>query len=298
MLGGLLYLPEEWLTAEQRLAARIPASVRFHEKWRQGLTLLRRARAAGLELTAVLADAEFGDVTAFRTALHRFHLPYAVGVSSHLTVFRGRPPLVQPRPRRGRGRPRTRPRVDARYTPVAVRTLATTLPTTAWRHVTWRNGSNPTRGGRFAAVRVTPAHGWHTGRLAPEVWLLCEREAGPKARIKHYFVDLPATATLRTLVRLVHQRWALEQQYQELKGELGLDHFEGRRYPGWAHHVVLPAMAHAYLQSERMRPTKGPVLTFPAIRAIVQDILTLHLFAPRPQYLKRIQELRTVQLRI
>ncbi len=117
----------------------------------------------------MLADAEFGDVTAFRTALHRFHLPYAVGVSSHLTVFRGRPPLVQPRPRRGRGRPRTRPRVDARYTPVAVRTLATTLPTTAWRRVTWRNGSNPTRGGRFAAVRVTPAHGWHTGRLAPEV---------------------------------------------------------------------------------------------------------------------------------
>ena len=298
MLGGLLYLPEEWLTAEQRLAARIPASVRFHEKWRQGLTLLRRARAAGLELTAVLADAEFGDVTAFRTALHRFHLPYAVGVSSHLTVFRGRPPLVQPRPRRGRGRPRTRPRVDARYTPVAVRTLATTLPTTAWRRVTWRNGSNPTRGGRFAARACHPrpwvAHG------APRPRGLAALRTGGRTQGAHQ-------ALLRRSARDRHPAHARAPGPSTLGARTAIPRTQGRSrarpfrrtpYPGWAHHVVLPAMAHAYLQSERMRPTKGPVLTFPAIRAIVQDILTLHLFAPRPQYLKRIQELRTVQLRI
>ena len=298
MLGGLLYLPEAWLTAEPRAAARIPASVRFQEKWRQGLTLLRRARAAGLELTAVIADAEFGDVTAFRTALHRLRLPYAVGISSHLTVFRGRPHLVPPRPHQGRGRRRTRPRVAKRHRPLAVRTVAAHLPAAAWRRVSWRNGSNPKRTGRFAALRVTPAHDWRGGRLAPEVWLRCEPEAGPKARIKHYFVNLPATTTVPALVRLAHQRWAIEQQYQELKGELGLDHFEGRRYPGWAHHVVLTAVAHAYLQCERMRPTDGPPLTFPAIRAIVQEIFTGYLFAQRPTYLKWIEELRTVQLRI
>ena len=164
--------------------------------------------------------------------------------------------------------------------------------------MSWRNGSNPKRTGRFAALRVTPAHDWRGGRLAPEVWLRCEPEAGPKARIKHYFVNLPATTTVPALVRLAHQRWAIEQQYQELKGELGLDHFEGRRYPGWAHHVVLTAVAHAYLQCERMRPTDGPPLTFPAIRAIVQEIFTGYLFAQRPTYLKWIEELRTVQLRI
>jgi SRSO17 transposase len=298
MLGALLYLPEEWLTAEQRATARIPTGVRFQEKWRQGLTLLRRARAAGLELTAVVADAEFGDVTAFRTALHRLHLPYAVGISSHLTVFRGRPRLVRPRPRPTRGRPRTRPRVAKRHTPVALRTVAAQLPAAAWRRVTWRNGSNPKRRARFAALRVTPAHEWRSGRLAPEVWLLCEQEAGATARIKHYFVHLPATTPLPALVRLAHQRWAIEQQYQELKGELGLDHFEGRSYPGWEHHVVLTAVAHAYLQRERMQPTTGPPLTFPAIRAIVQEIFTGLLFAQRPQYGKWLDQLRTVQLRI
>jgi SRSO17 transposase len=90
--------------------------------------------------------------------------------------------------------------------------------------------------------------------------------------IKQYFVNLPATKAVPALVRLAHQRWAIQQPYQELKGDLGLDHFEGRSYPGWAHHVVLTAVGHAYLQLERRRPTGGPPLTFPAIRAIVQDL--------------------------
>ena len=111
-------------------------------------------------------------------------------------------------------------------------------------------------------------------------------------------MNLPATTTVRALVRLAHQCWAIEQQYQELKGELGLDHFEGRSYPGWQHPVVLTAVAHVYLQCERMRPTGVPPLTFPAIRAIVQEIFTGYLFAQRPQCLKWIEELRTIQLRI
>src|SRR5256885_3317102 len=111
-LGAQLYLPEAWLTSEQRARARIPAGVVFQEKWRHALTLLRQVRAAGFTVTAVLADAEFGDVTLFRAALHRLRLPYALGISSTLTVFLQRPRLLPPVPREsGRGRPRSRPRI-------------------------------------------------------------------------------------------------------------------------------------------------------------------------------------------
>lgn len=90
---------------------------------------------------------------------------------------------------------------------------------------------------------MTPAHDWRERRLAPEVWLLFERDLGSTPRVKAHLVDLPATATLPLLVRLAHHRWAIEQQYEELKNELGLDHFEGRSFVGWHRHVVLTAMA-------------------------------------------------------
>ena len=121
---------------------------------------------------------------------------------------------------------------------------------------------------------------------------------GLTPRIKYFFVSLPATASLKQLVRLAHQRWAIEQQYQELKTELGLDHFEGRSHQGWQHHVVLTAVAYAFLQRERMRDDADPALTFPAVRAIVTEVFTALLFAQKPSYLKRIQELQNIQLRI
>jgi SRSO17 transposase len=296
-LGAVLYLPEEWLTPLARERARIPAPVHFQEKWRTALHLLRQARAAGLTLTAVLADAEFGDVTTFRAALHRWQLPYALGISSHLTVFATRPRLVAPTPIR-RGRPRTRARMVRPIPAIAVRTLIAQRPPTAWRRITWRNGRRPHRAARFTAVRVTPAHDWRDARLAPEVWLLGEEEAGRTRRIKYSFVNLPASASLRSLVRLTHQRWAIEQQYQELKSELGFDHFEGRTWPGWRHHVVLTAVAHAYIQRERMqRGAAG--LTFPAVRAIVQEIFTALLFAAKPRYMHWMEQAkRNLQLRI
>jgi SRSO17 transposase len=296
-LGVALYLPEEWLTAERRPAARIPASVSFESKWRQALRLVRQLRAAGFALTAVIADAEFGDVTTFRAALHRLRLPYALGISSHLTVFMTRPRVQRPLANR-RGRPRTRLRMLNALRPVAVRQVVADLPQTAWRRVTWRNGRQPRRAARFAALRVTPAHEWRSARVAPEVWLLCEEERGTKTRFKYYFVALPGTASLGALVRLAHQRWAIEQQYQELKSELGLDHFEGRSFPGWHHHVVLTAVAHAYIQHERMRRGSGG-LTFPAVRAVVQEIFTALLFAAKPRYMHWMEEAkRNLQLRI
>src|ERR1700687_1627478 len=298
VIGALLYLPKLWVSdADRRAVAQVPTGVVFQEKWRQALTLIRRARAAGLHVTAVLADAEFGDVTVFRRALHRWGLPYAVGVSRHLTVFPGTPAVHVP-PSSRRGRPRSQLVLVHATRPIAVRALALALPTRAWRRVTWRNGTNRPWAARFAAVRVTPAHDWRDRQLAPEVWLLCEQDLGATPRIKYFFVNLPATASVKQLVRLAHQRWAIEQQYQELKTELGFDHFEGRSYPGWQHHVVLTAIAYAFLQRERMRRATDPSLTFPGIRAIVQEIFTALLLAQQPNYFKRIQEIQQINLRI
>jgi SRSO17 transposase len=298
LLGALLYLPQSWIEdADRRSVAHIPPTAAFQEKWRQALTLIRRARAAGLHVTAVVADAEFGDITAFRRALHQWRLPYALGVSRHLTVFRGTPAVhIPPSPRTGR--PRSQLVFLKKTRAITGRALALALPTRAWRRVTWRNGTNRPWAARFAALRVTPANEWRNRRLAPEVWLLCEQDLGLTPRIKYFFVHLPATASLTQLVRLVHQRWAIEQQYMELKTELGLDHFEGRSYPGWHHHVVLTAVAYAFLQRERMRADADPALTLPAVRAIVTEIFTALLFAQKPSYLKRIQELQNIQLRI
>jgi SRSO17 transposase len=296
-LGTILYLPEEWLTPEARARARIPASIIFQEKWRHALTLLRQVRAAGFELTGVVGDAEFGDVSAVRATLHRLKLPYALGISSDLTVFLERPSR-RPRVRRGRvGAIATRVDLGAQR-PIAVTKVAAQVPRRAWRTIRWRNGTHRARRARFAALRVTPAHGWRQGTLAPVVWLLCEREEGRGGRRRFYFVHLPAETAMRALVRLAHQRWAIEQQYQELKSELGLDHFEGRTYPGWQHHVVLTAVAHAYIQRERMR--RGAAgLTFPAVRAIVQEIFTALLFAAKPRYMHWMEQAkRELQLRI
>jgi SRSO17 transposase len=297
-MGALLYLPEAWTSdASRRVSARIPAAVVFQEKWRLALTLLRRTRAAGITLTAVVADAEYGDNRTLRRTLHRLRLPYALGISPTLTVFRGRPTLrvdpTQPPPRNRRA---GWPDRD----PLAVRALSDGLAPRAWHRVAWRNGTNPPWEADFAALRVTPATDWRLRRLAPEIWLLCERGLGPTGRRRHYLIALPPTASLAQLVRLAHQRWAIEQHYQDLKTELGLDHFEGRSYPGWQHHMAISAVAYAFLQTERMRPREGPRLTFPQARAFVQEIFTGLLFISRPQYMRwmREAEQRFHQLRI
>jgi len=295
LLGVALYLPEEWLTENARLTARIPTAVQFQEKWRLALTLLRQVRASGIKVTAVLADAEFGDNSLFRAMLHRLRLPYAVGISADVSAFPDTPRFVW-RTVAGPGRPRKRPELAPHVHALSAAALAAMQR--SWRVISWRNR----RDGRqwmaeVAALRVTPARDWKRRRLLPEVWLLCERHlVGEASELKFHFVNLPVTASLHAIVTLAHQRWAIEQQYQELKTELGLDHFEGRTFPGWHHHVVLTAIAYNFLQAERRRSKTA--LTFPAIRAIVQEIFTAYLFAQRPHYLKRIEALRSVQLRI
>jgi SRSO17 transposase len=297
MLGAALYLPEAWLTPEARQRAQIPRTVRFQEKWRLALTLLRQIRASGLQLTAVVGDAEFGDNATLRRTLHRAKLPYALGVSSDLKIFPGTPRLEAPAPLIGKGRPRTRRVLAPGEQTIPVAALVTAQPARAWRQVSWRNGANAPWRAAFLALRVTPGHDWRHRRLAPEVWVLAERDLGATPRTKYYLVDLPATASLKALVHLAHQRWAIEQQYQELKDELGLDHFEGRSLPGWQRHVVLTALAYTWLQHERRR--RGARLpTLPVARAVFTEILTAHFFVTRPHYLKTMQKLAEINLRI
>jgi SRSO17 transposase len=297
LLGATLYLPEEWLTPGPRAQAQIPAAVRFAPKWQLALTLLRQVRAAGFTLTAVVGDAEFGDNATLRRTLHRAQLPYALGVSSDLKVFLGTPRLESPPPLVGKGRPRTRRLLPSDIQTVEARVWAARQTPRQWRLVSWRNGTNPPWRARFCAVRVTPAHDWRERRLAPEVWLLCERDLGATPKTKYYLVDLPSTASLRAVVRLAHQRWAIEQQYQELKDEIGLDHFEGRSLPGWQRHVVLTAIAYSFLQIERRR--RGQThLTLPRVRAVIQEVLTAHFFMTQPHYLKWMLKLKDVEMRI
>lgn len=293
MLGAVLYLPKEWTRDRARCArVGVPPTIRFQEKWRMALTLVRRARAAGLTVTAVLADAAYGDVTVFREALHRLNLPYAVGISSHLTVFLGTPRVAAPVTTTRPGRPPTRVGLIEPVKPIAVSKLAATLPARVWRRITWQNEHQATRWrAEFAAVRVTPAHEWRQRRLAPEIWLLVQRPVGSTKVAKYFFIHLPATTALKRLVWIAHQRWAIEQQYQQLKDELGLDHFEGRTYPGWNRHVVLTAVAYTFLQQER-RHTRGQPLTFPVVRALVCEIFTALYFAAHPKQLDYIIQLR------
>ena len=286
-VGAVLYLPQSWLTPAQRARGKIPARVGFQEKWRLALTLLRQVRAAGIVTTAVVADAEFGDCTTFRRTLHRLRLAYALGVSSTLTVFRGTPRLTTT----------ARPTIAPDVAPVKLRDLANSIPARAWRTVSWRNGTHAPWRARFWACRVTPAHDWRRRVLAPEIWLLCQRDLGTTPETKYYFVHLPVTASLRSVVRLAHQRWAIEQQYAELKDELGLDHFEGRSYHGWHRHVVLTAIAYAFLQRERLR-SRRHTLTFPQARAVITDILTAHYFLTHRRHLRMLLDLAQFPLRI
>jgi len=291
LVGAAIYVPKAWFADPARCArVRLPPQMRFQEKWRLALTLLRRIRAAGIVVTAVVADAGYGDVTVFRTALHRLQLVYALGVSSTTAVFRGTPLLRPPAPAQGRGRPATRPGLAPGVTTITAAAIAHTWPTTQWTRIQWRNGLQPARAADFAACRVTPAHDWRRRRLAPEVWLLCERRGGDPPEEKYYLINLPRRTSLARLVDLVHRRWAIEQQYADLKTELGIDHFEGRSYPGWQHHVVISAVAYAFLQRERGQDPSG--LTFPQIRAVVQEIFTGLFFAAHPRYLDWIQRAR------
>lgn len=244
-----LYLPQEWAAdAERRDKARVPAAVRFREKWRIALAHVRQVQRAGFAIDAVVADADYGTTTAFRTGLERLGLRYAVAVRRLLQAW-----------------------APGATASCRLEAMGHAVPESAWQVVTWGHGTKGPLTARFVARRVRLRHG------RGERWVLFERSMADDER-KYYVLNLDPTASLPTLVRLARSRWPIEQQYRELKDELGLDHFEGRTYPGWAHHMVLTAAAFIFLQLERRRSPDAPRPTLPAVRAWLREIVAIQYF--------------------
>jgi SRSO17 transposase len=200
----------------------------------------------------VLGDAGYGVETAFRSALTEMGLTYVLGVQSSASLWPpGEAPLPPP-PYGGRGRPATRVRRAPGQEPVAARKLAESLRQRAFRTVTWREGSRKGLSSRFAALRVRPAHR-DTLRSEPwpEEWLLVEWPKGAAEPAKYWLSNLPPRTALRDLVHTAKARWLIERDYQELKQEIGLGHYEGRGWRGFHHHGSLCIAAYGFLMAER-----------------------------------------------
>ena len=248
-----LFLPEAWAEDPARRAkAGVPEEVSFETKTAIALGQLRQALADGVPMGIVLGDPAYGDETAFRVGVAALGLRYVLGVRSGTSVWPpGHGPLP-PAPWSGRGRPATRLHRDAEHRPVTLKALAYRLPARAWRTITWRQGSQGKLSSRFAAVRVRPAHR-DTLRSEPwpEEWLLIEWPEGSDEPSKYWLSNLPARTALKRLVHVAKARWLIERDYQELKQEIGLGHYEGRNWRGFHHHASLCIAAYGFLVAER-----------------------------------------------
>ena len=250
-----LYLPKEWAEdAERREKTEVPADVRFQTKPEIALDQIRAAKAAGVDPGVVLADAAYGINTDFRDGLTELGLQYALGVQSSITVWE---PGKQPLPAKPRGTMGRPPRLLQRtpdHQPVSVKQLAMSLPSSAFKQITWRDDAERKLRSRFAAVRVRPAHrDYEKAEPYAEEWLLIEWPLGEPEPIKYWISTLPSATKLKALVKMAKHRWIIERDYQELKQELGLGHFEGRNWRGFHHHATLCIAAYGFLVAERNR---------------------------------------------
>jgi SRSO17 transposase len=255
-LDWRLFLPEQWDEDEQRRhKAHVPEEVRHEPKWKLALELFDELRSWGLEPAVIAADGGFGEITEFRCGLEERELDYVVQVKGKASAY---PEEVGPeRPDyRGRGRPA---RARYRQRPSSLRQLALAAGKQAAVGLSWREGSRGRMHSRFLALRIRPANiglrrAAHASDSELEVrWLLCEWPADKDEPVKYWLSNLPPDTELRRLVRLAKLRWRIEHDYRELKDALGLDHFEGRSFRGWHHHVTLVSVAHGFLTLERRR---------------------------------------------
>jgi SRSO17 transposase len=233
-----LYLPTSWTDDDaRRREARIPDDVVFKTKPELALEMLTRAHQDGIPLGVVLADAGYGSSSEFRRGVHRLGLPYSVGVSSTSKVFE------------------VREVVNRGGQAIDLRKLATKLDVKGkFQRFTWRTGSRGELSARFAMRRVTPcAEQGHQLDERSTVWLLIEWRDGEADPANYYFSSLPEDASLDSLVSITTQRWRTERAYQDLKGELGLDHYEGRGFRGWHHHISVVLCCYAFAVAERHR---------------------------------------------
>ena len=232
-----LYLPASWANdPARRKEARIPEQVQFKTKPELALDMIRRAVHAGIPPGVVLADSAYGSSRAFRQGVRSLGLDYAVGVDPKTTICvldtQGRPGAV-----------------------TSVSELAFGIHERGgFRHCTWRKGTKEDLTARFALRRVVIADDMDVPASQRAVlWLLIEWRDGEQEPANYFLSSLPEDITKRSLIRTVMQRWRTERVYEDLKGELGLDHFEGRRFPGWHHHISVALCCYAFIVTERMR---------------------------------------------
>jgi SRSO17 transposase len=257
-LGWALYLPQAWCDdSERRRRAKIPAGVAFLTKPELAAGLMEQAAAWDVPRAPVLADQAYGDNAALRTRLDEAGLEYVLAVGPETGVFGPQTTFAVPERRPGTGRPPSVARPDR--PPQSVASLAAGLGPDAFREVAVRPGpGGRALGGRFATVRVRASHPVLRDRLAPrEEWLIVEWPEGAAAPSGYWLANLAADTRPERLARLARLRWTIELDYKQLKGELGLDHYEGRSYLGWHHHAALVTAAHAFLTEERLDP-KAP----------------------------------------
>ncbi len=248
-----LYLPEDWAADPVRRAkAGVPDDVVFQTKPQIALDQIRKALAAGIPRGVVLMDAGYGADTGLRTEITALGLAYVAGIQPHTKVWLpGQGPLP-PKPWTGRGRPTSRMRRDDEHRPVTVKDAALALPEPAWETITWREGSADRLTSRYARLRVRPAHrDEKLKETRPEEWLLIEWPDDEDQPTKYWLSTLPETISFVDLVDTTKLRWRIEREYQDLKQEVGLGHYEGRGWRGFHHHATLCIAAYGFLIAER-----------------------------------------------
>src|SRR5664280_2671567 len=255
-LGWALYLPEEWCEdPERRRRAKIPAEVAFQTKPELGVALIERAAGWKIAKAPVLGDQAYGDNTVLRERLHDSELEYVLSVGAESKLFTPETTFTVGERRGSTGRPRSRPRPDRE--PVAIAQLIADLPGEQFQTVTFRDGpeGRPV-GSRFCFVRVRAANRAEKRTPWPprEEWLIAEWPEGHDQPSDYWISNLPIDAQPEQLARLARLRWKIELDYKQLKGELGLDHYEGRSWLGWYHHTALVTAAHGFLTLERQNP--------------------------------------------
>ena len=250
-----LYLPEKWAQdPKRRRAAGVPREIEFLKKWQIALEEIDLLVAEDLPIAPVVADAGYGDTTEFRDGLTERGFSYALGIKGDTSVW---PPGASPLPPKRwnrRGRPPTRVRRDAQHQPCSARQVAVALSQKQWKTVRWREGTRGTMSSRFAAVRIRPAHrDGLRSEPRPVEWLLIEWPVAHDEPTNYWLSTVPEDVDLAELIALAKLRWRIERDYQELKDELGLDHYEGRSWNGFHHHGVLCMAAYCFLAAERGR---------------------------------------------
>jgi SRSO17 transposase len=248
-----LYLPETWASDKKRCKqAGVPREISFQTKPDIALAQIRSLVHEDVPRGVVLADAAYGDDSGFRDGLVALELCYAVGIKSATTLWSPGMVPLPPRPKGKTGRPPRLLQRDKTHRPLSAKELALCLSATDLRRVSWREGTRGMMRSRFAALRVRPAHrDYWRKEPHPEQWLLIEWPKTEKEPTKYWLSNLPVSIALRKLVAIAKLRWRIERDYEELKQELGLGHFEGRNWRGFHHHATLSIAAYGFLVMER-----------------------------------------------